>query len=349
MITHRVRGFGRFIRFLGTISLACAFGAPAATAQDADTFYKSHKLTLGSPNSAGGGYDIYVRALGRHIAKYIPGNPAIVVKNVPAAGGMALANMVYNTAPKDGSFFGMVRGTVIQEQIYKAPGVQFDGRKFAWIGNINSDHDACIVTAASGIETIDDLYKREVIAGASGVGAQSYSFPVVYRELLGMKFKVISGYPGTPERLLALQRGELNGACGISTTMFRSQLAGLAKDGKIRLIAQGSAQKDPMYPDIPNILDQAKTPEQREALEFLYAPLALGRALAAPPETPKDRLEVLRKATSSTMADPEFLEDAKKLNIDIEPMDADQTARVVEKMFATPPVIVARIQATLSH
>ena len=348
-VNHRTRGiFGFGGRLLGS-ALVVTLSALAAAAQDAESFYKSHKLTLGSPNSPGGGYDIYVRALGRHIAKYIPGNPTIVVQNVPAAGGMALANMVYNTAPKDGSFFGMVRGTVIQEQVYKAPGIQFDGRKFAWIGNMNSDHDACIVTAASGINSIDDFYKHEVIAGASGVGAQSYSFPVVYRELLGMKFKVISGYPGTPERLLALERGELNGACGISTTMFRSQLSGLAKDGKIKLIAQGSAQKDPMYPDIPNILDQAKTPELRQALEFLYAPLALGRSLAAPPETPQDRLDVLRKATMATMKDPEFLEEAKKLNIDIEPMDAEQTAKVVEQMFATPPAVVARVQAALAH
>jgi tripartite-type tricarboxylate transporter receptor subunit TctC len=348
-MTGRRRGIPGFVSGVLGIGLIVALGAPAAIAQDAETFYKGHTLTLGSPNSPGGGYDIYVRALARHIARHIPGNPTIVVQNVPAAGGMALANMVYNTAPKDGSFFGMVRGTVIQEQVYKAPGVQFDGRKFAWIGNMNSDHDACIVTAASGVKNIDDFYSREVIAGASGVGAQSYSFPVVYRELLGMKFKVISGYPGTPERLLALQRGELTGACGISTTMFRSQLGGLAKDGKIRLIAQGSAQKDPAYPDIPNILDQAKTPELRQALEFLYAPLALGRSLAAAPETPKDRLDVLRKAAMATTKDPLFLEEANKLNIDIEPMNAEQTARVVEQMFATPPDVIARIQAALAH
>jgi tripartite-type tricarboxylate transporter receptor subunit TctC len=348
-VNHLTRGLFGFGTGLLGLALAVAFSVTGASAQDVESFYKSHKLTLGSPNSAGGGYDIYVRALGRHIAKYIPGNPTIVVQNVPAAGGMALANMVYNTAPKDGSFFGMVRGTAIQEQIYKAPGIQFDGRKFAWIGNMNSDHDGCIVTAASGINRIDDLYNHEIIAGASGAGAQSYSFPVVYRELLGMKFKVISGYPGTPERLLALQRGEINGACGISTTMFRSQLSGLAREGKIKLIAQGSAQKDPMYPDVPNILDQAKTPELRQALEFLYAPLALGRSLAAPPETPKDRLDVLRKATIATLKDPEFLEDAKKLNIDIEPMDAEETAKVVEQMFATPPAVVARVQAALAH
>jgi tripartite-type tricarboxylate transporter receptor subunit TctC len=306
-------------------------------------------VTVGSPNSPGGGYDIYLRALAHHLAKYIPGNPNVIVQNVPAAGGMALANQIYNTVPKDGSYFGMVRGTAIQEEVYKSPQVQFAGRNFAWIGNMNSDHDACIVSAGSGVRTIDDLYKREVIAGASGVGAQSYSFPTVYRELLGMKFKVIVGYPGTPERLLALERGEITGACGISLSLFQSQFGRLAAEGKIRLIAQGALRADQRYRAVPSILDQAKTPEVRQALEFLYLPLALGRSLAAPPGTPPDRLTVLRNAVRQTMSDADFLAEAKKLDIDIEPMDADETQAMVERLFATPPAVVARIEAALAR
>jgi tripartite-type tricarboxylate transporter receptor subunit TctC len=325
------------------------FGVSAAGAQDAAAFYHSHNLTIGVPNGAGGGYDIYVRALARHMGKHMPGNPAIIVQNVPAAGGMVLANQLYNTAPKDGSYMAMVRGTVIQEQVYKNPKVQFDGRKFAWIGNMNSDHDGCIVTPQSGVKSINDFYTHEVIAGASGVGAQSYSFPVVYRDLLGMKFKVIAGYPGTPDRLVALERGELTGACGISTTMFRSQLSEAAKSGKVVLIAQGGATKDPLYPDVPNILDQAKTPDLRQALEFLFVPLGLGRALAAPPGTPADKLAVLRKATLDTLKDPAFLADAKRLKVDIEPMDAEATAKMVDTLFATPPAVVDRLRAALSQ
>jgi tripartite-type tricarboxylate transporter receptor subunit TctC len=243
----------------------------------------------------------------------------------------------------------MVRGTAIQEQVYKSPQVAFDGRKFAWIGNMNSDHDACIVSAGSGVHTIADLYTRQVIAGASGVGAQSYSFPVVYRELLGMKFKVISGYPGTPERIVALERGELTGACGISLSLFRMQFGRLVSQGRIRLIAQGAVQKDPRYPQLPNILDQAKTPDVRRALEFLYLPLALGRSLAAPAGIPKDRLDVLRKATADTMQDADFRNDAKKLDIDIAPMSAEETTAMVNRLFDTPPAVVARMKAVLSR
>jgi tripartite-type tricarboxylate transporter receptor subunit TctC len=285
--------------------------------------------------------------LARHLAKYIPGNPNIIVQNVPAAGGMALANQLYNTAPKDGSYFGMVRGTAIQEEVYKSPQVQFRGRGFAWIGNMNSDRDACIVAAGSGVHSVGDLYTHEIIAGASGAGAQSYSFPVVYQKLLGMKIKVISGYPGTPERLLALERGEITGACGISLSLLGAQFSRLIDEGKIRLIAQGALTKDPRYPDLPNILDQAKTPELRQALEFLYLPLALGRSLAAPPEVPANRLEVLRSSVLKTMHDPDFLADAKRLEIDVEPMNAADTRAMVERLFATPPAIVARIEDAL--
>jgi tripartite-type tricarboxylate transporter receptor subunit TctC len=341
---HAVHSLGRCIFATALLGIA---GLAAAHGQNADAFYQSHKLTLGVPNGPGGGYDIYVRALGRHIAKHIPGNPTIVVQNVPAGGGMALANMIYATAPKDGSYIGMVRGTVIQEQIYKNPQVHFDGRKFAWVGNMNSDYDTCIVWATSGIKSIDDFYTHEIVVGASGVGAQSYSFPVAYRDLLGMKLKVIAGYPGTPDRILAMERGELTGACGISTSSLSSALHQLLVDRKIRVIAQGGAHKDPRYPDVPNILDQAKTSEVHQALEFLFVPLALGRAMAGPPETPKDRLAVLREGMADTLKDPAFLADAKKVGIDIEPGDYKESEALVAKLFATPPKVVARIQAAL--
>jgi tripartite-type tricarboxylate transporter receptor subunit TctC len=241
----------------------------------------------------------------------------------------------------------MVRSTAIQEEVYKSPQVQFRGRGFAWIGNMNSDRDACIVAAGSGVHSVGDLYTHEIIAGASGAGAQSYSFPVVYQKLLGMKIKVISGYPGTPERLLALERGEITGACGISLSLLGAQFSRLIDEGKIRLIAQGALTKDPRYPDLPNILDQAKTPELQQALEFLYLPLALGRSLAAPPEVPANRLEVLRSAALKTMHDPDFLADAKRLEIDVEPMNAADTRAMVERLFATPPAVVARIEDAL--
>ncbi|MGE5539955.1 MAG: Bug family tripartite tricarboxylate transporter substrate binding protein [Gemmatimonas sp.] len=312
MSLHRVKR--RFVNHLLGVGalLATLIAATAARADDVAAFYKGHKLTMGAPSNAGGSYDAYTRLLARHIGRFVPGEPATVVQNIGAGGGMVLANQIYNTAPKDGSFIGMVRGTAVQEHVFENPQAKFDGRKFEWLGNMKFDYDTCIVSAASGVKTIADFYTREVVVGASGVGAQAYSFPIVYRELLGMKFKVIAGYPGTPERVLAMERGEIAGACGITTTSFRTVVGSAASEGKVILVAQAGTRSDPAYPDVPNILDEAKTPEIRAALEFLFAPLALGRPLAAPPGTPKDRVAALAKAVVDTMRDAEFVADAER-------------------------------------
>jgi tripartite-type tricarboxylate transporter receptor subunit TctC len=319
-----------------------------ASAQDASGFYRNKTLVIGVPNSAGGGYDIYGRLLGHHIAKHIPGQPTVVIQNVPAAGGMVLANQLYNTSPKDGTYIGMVRGTVVQEQVFKNPQIQFDARKFAWIGNMNADYDGCIVSAASGIKNLKDFYEREVIVGASGAGAQSYTYPRAYRDLLGMKLKIIAGYPGTPERMIALERGELDGFCGITISTFRSQLADQAQRGAIKLVAQAGLTKDPRYPDVPNILDEAKTPDVKQGLEFLFAPLAINRAVAAPPEAPVERIALLRNAMIDTMKDPAFVEEAEKLRLDITVMDAKETGGISDKLFAAPAPVVAKIKSIVN-
>ena len=331
---------------LGLLLPVLLGGAPAR-AEDAAQFYSAHKLTIGVPNGAGGLYDIQVRALAKYLGKFIPGNPTIIVQDVPAAGGMALTNQLFNTVPHDGSYIAMVRGSTIQEQLYRNAQVQFDARQLQWLGNLNSDYDSCVMWGTSGIARLADFYSHEIIVGASGVGAQSYTFPIVYRELLGMRFKVIAGYPGTPERLLAMERGELSGACGVTTASYRSQMSELAAAGKIRMVAQAGIHKDPRFPDIPNILDEAKNPETRQALEFLYLSLALGRNLAAPPGVPADRVEALRRGLWRAMTDRDFLEEAARLKLDVEASDAATTVRMVDQLFAIPPSVIRRIEAAL--
>ena len=339
-----------FSRLLCVFTVAiCAAVVGTAKAQDADAFYKSHnKITFGAPSSAGGGYDTYTRLLARHIPKYIPGTPAIVVQNVPAGGGMTLANMVYTTAAKDGTFLGLVRGPVMQERILGNAAALFDGRRFAWIGNMDSDFDTCIVWTATGITSVKDFYSREVIVGSSGAGANSSLFPTVYNELLGTKLKIIAGYPGTPARLLAMERGELHGACGISTSTIRSTLYQPYKDGKIRVIVQAGIGKDPGFPDVPNIIEEAKTPEAREALLFLLEGLELGRPFASAPETPADRVALLRRAFDGTMKDAELVEEAKKLQLDIGPIDGAATQATVDRLYATPKAALDRLAIALA-
>jgi len=258
--------------FCGTVALAQDTNAP-----------KISKLTLGASSAVGGSYDAYVRLLRRHIGRHIPVSPTVVVQNVPAGGGMALANLIFNTAPKDGSYFGVLHGTTMQEELYKSSAVRFEARRFAWIGNMMSDVDTCVVSTASGIKSVDDFFTREVVMGATGAGAQSYSFPIIYNEILGTKLKVIAGYSGTPDRILAMERGELHGACGITTTSYRSVLEQPVKQGKVVMIAQAGGQKDPEFSDVPNMLDRAKTAEDRQALSFLFSALGVcPRSLRGP-------------------------------------------------------------------
>lgn len=343
------RGCSTALRLLAATLLGTACGGPAM-AQDAETFYAAHRtITLGSPSSAGGGYDSYTRLLARHLAKYIPGAPSIVVQNIPAGGGMAVANMVANTAAKDGTFLGLVRGPVLQEQILGNKTALFDGRRFAWIGNMDTDYDTCVVWAGTGIRSVKDFYTRDVIVGSSGSGANSSLFPTIYNELLGTRLKIIAGYPGTPSQIVAMEQGELDGACGISTSTIRSTLDRVYREGKIRVVVQAGIGTDPGFPDVPNIIEEAKTPESRQALSFLMEGLELGRPFAAAPETPADRVALLRRAFDRAMADPELIAEAGRLQLDINQRDAAATQAAADRLYATPRAALDRLAAALNY
>ena len=333
----------------GLTAALLAAATPRATADDANSFYKGKSITFLVPNAAGGGYDVYVRTLVQFLPRHIRGNPSIIVEDIPAAGGIVMTNQLYVSSPKDGTYIGMVRGTVLQEELFKNPQVHFKGRKFNWLFDMNSDVDTCIVAPASGIKTIADFYTKQAVAGATGVGAQSYSYPIAYRKILGMKFKVISGYSGAPDRVVAMQRGEINTACGITVSTFRSQFSGFAKAGKIALVAQAGLAKDPRYPDLPNMLDQAKTLEQKQLLQLLFAPLALNRTIAAPPGVPADRVASLRKAMEDTEVDPDFRAAAQKVRVDIQSMTGAETEKAVDAMADASPDTIAQLKTIVGE
>ena len=318
----------------------------AAAQSDAD-FFRGKNINMGIPSDAGGGYDTYVRLLGRHYGRHLPGNPNMVSQNVPGGGGLIQANRLFNTEPKDGTAIGLVRASVLYEGVFGNPQAKFDGRKFAWLGNLNADRDTCIFWHTTGVNSPKDFYGKEVLVGATGVGAMSYSFPTVYNDVLGTKLKIIMGYKGTADRVLAMERNEIQGACGLTTGTFRATLEQPYKEGKLKLAMIAGMSRDPNFPDAPNILDEAKTPEQRQALEFLFAQMEIGRAMAAPPGTPQGRVDILRKGFDETVKDPEFLADAAKLKLDISPISAAETASVVEKFYATPPAVVQKVRSAL--
>lgn len=338
---------GRFVAGLIVAAFGASMSVPAV-AQSLEDFYRSHLITLGVPADVGGTYDTYTRLLSRHLPRFIPGNPTVVVQNIVAAGGLMLANRAYNSAPKDGTFLAMVRGSTIQEQINGRSGAAFDGRKFAWIGNMNMEFESCIIMQDFPVRSIADLYTKEVIVGASGVGAQSYSFPLMYNALFKMKFKVVAGYKSTPERYLAMERGELTGICGVNTSAILATLYKQYQEKKIRVLLQAAMHGDPRFPDVPNILEEAKRPEDRQALEYIFSSLELGRPFATAGETPKERIAVLRNAFDRTMADPAFLDEAKKLQLDVNAMDGTASAASVDRLYATPRAVIDRVAAILN-
>lgn len=331
------------------ISLAGALAfATAAVAQSEADFFRGKEITIGIPSSAGGGYDATGRLIAQHLSKHVPGNPRVIPQNVPAGGGLVLVNQLANTAPKDGTYIGIVRASALYEEIIGNPVVKFESLKFHWLGNFSRTQDGCAFSARSGVKDPAELFTRETTIGATGVGSQSYSLPMVYNELLGTKFKIIMGYKGSGDRVLAMERGELDGACGLTTGTLRSNFGGQIKSGAITVVAQAGLAKDDDFPNVPNLLDLAKDAEQRRALEFLFAQLDLGRAVAAPSGTPPARVKVLRQAFEQMLKDPALAEDVKRMQLDFSPMTGAETMKMIEDYFATPKPVVERVRAALA-
>jgi tripartite-type tricarboxylate transporter receptor subunit TctC len=330
-----------------TIAASAFVAAHPAAAQTEAEFYRGKTITLGIPSDVGGGYDAHGRLLARHLAKYIPGGPSVIAQNMTAGAGLVLANNLYNTAPRDGTAIAILRASVLYEQIFGNQAVRFKAPEFNWIGNLNSAQDSCVFWNSVAVKDPIDFYAREYVLGSDGVAGMDYSFPRIYNEMLGTKFKLVTGYKGTPDRILAMQRGEIEGACGMTTGLVKSTLRQQHKDGKLKLVAQAGFSRDPDFPDVPNMLDQAKTPEQRQALEFIFAQLQISRAIAAPPSLPEARVATLRKAFDATTADPAFIEEARKLNLDLLPINGVETTNVVQRFFSSPGSVVERVRAAV--
>jgi len=325
-------------------AVATALMAVPAGAQD---FFKGKRITLAASGSAGGGYDNYARLLGRHYPKHIPGNPRARVQNMNAAGGIVLANYTYSKAPKDGTFLGNIRPSVLFEQLFGNKAVKFDGRKFEYVGNMNEDTDACLVWHTTGATSVKAFFTRDFITSGNSRSAMSFSFPAAFNAVLGTRFKIILGYAGTPARILAMERGEIEATCGLTTTTIKARLGNVLKSGKIRVLAVAGNNPDPDFKHLPNMLDQAKNAEDRAALKFLFSQMQVARMFAAAPGTPKARIAVLRKAFTATMQDPAFVKDANRTRTDVKWSTGADTDKVVKALYASDPEVVARISSAL--
>ena len=326
---------------MASLSAFVLVTAPGAQAQDVASFYKGKAVTVVIAFSAGGGYDLYARLLSRYMGKYIPGNPTIVPQNMPGAGTLKAAKYLYEVAPKDGTVFGIFSRSLPLGPVVGLPGATFDARKFTWIGSMTQDVTMCITSDKSGIKTWDDALKTEFSVGGEGRGSDPDVFANVLKDIFKAKAKLVTGYPGTADMLLAIERGELGGVCGVSYSSVVGRWGDQLRAGKLNIIVQGGYQKHPALPDTPNMLDLASDAHQKALMRLILAPQAMARPFAAPPGIPADRAQALRDAFAAALKDPELLAEAKKLQIDIGLMSADEIQTLLAEFYQAPKDISA--------
>jgi tripartite-type tricarboxylate transporter receptor subunit TctC len=315
--------------------------APAA-AQAPNFAGKNVTMIIGF--GPGGGYDLWGRVVARHIGKHLPGNPSVVPQNMPGAGSYNAASNIYNIAPKDGTVMGIIARDAALGPITGASGARFDPTKLTWLGTPTTETNVCIAmnTDRVKVKTAEDLYTKELIVGDTGVGTGTHSYPKALNALLGMKFKIIGGFPSSSDVFLAMERGEVDGICESLDSVSGKRPDWLPQK-KVTILFQGGEAPNPELKGVPFVNDLAKNPDDKIAIEFLYAGQGIGRPFVAPPGLPADRVKMLQDAFSATMKDPAFIEDAKKQKLDVDPEDGEHLAALINKIYATPKPIVEKI------
>ena len=320
-----------------------------AQAQNPAAFYKGKSVDLYIGYSAGGGYDVYARALARHMGRFIPGNPTIVPKNMPGAGSLVLANWLFNVAAKDGTAFGMIgRGTAF-DPLLGSTKAQFDPVKFNWIGSMNDEVSVCVAWHTSGIAKLEQVVQNELTVGGTGPAADTDQFPKVLNATIRTKFKIIPGYPGGNDIDLAMERGEVMGRCGWSWSSVIATHKSWLDEKKINVLVQLSLNKHADLPDAPLVMDFAKTDEQRQIFKLVFARQPMGRPFLAPPGVPAERTATLRKAFMDTMKDPGFLAEAEKMKLEIDPVSGEAVQAILQDVYQTPKSIAAAVADILNH
>jgi tripartite-type tricarboxylate transporter receptor subunit TctC len=318
-------------------------------AQSPADFYKGKNIDLYIGYSAGGGYDVYARSLARHMGRFIPGNPTIVPKNMPGAGSLVLANWLYNVAPKDGTAFGIIgRGTAF-DPLLGSTKAQFDAAKFNWIGSMNDEVSVCVAWHTTGITKLEQVKQNELTVGGTGPAADTDQFPKVLNATIGTKFKIIAGYPGGNDIDLAMERGEVMGRCGWSWSSVTATHQNWIDEKRINVLVQLSLSRHPDLPNVPLIMDFAKSNEEKQIFKLVFARQPMGRPFLMPPGIPADRMVAVRKAFMDTMKDGEFLADAEKMKLEINPVSGDAVQEIVQQVYQTPKSIAAAVADMVNH
>lgn len=329
----------------GTAIFALVLTSPIA-AQPAGESLAGKSVSMIIGFGAGGGYDLWGRTVGRHIGRHLPGAPTVIPQNMPGAGSYAAASYIFNIAPKDGTVLGIIARDAALGPLSGATGARFDPTRLSWIGTPTKETNVCIAYHTSQVKSVLDLYEKQLIVGDTGPGTGTRSYPKALSELLGMKFKLVGGFPASSDVFLAMERGEVEGICE-SLDSIKIRRPDWIPTKKISILFQGGAEPNPELDGVPFVLDLALTGEQRQAIEFLYAGQGIGRPFVAPPDLPADRLKMLRDAFNATMTDPAFVAEAQKSKLDLEPEDGEHLAVLIAKIYATPKPIVDKITSLI--
>ncbi len=329
-------------RSVVAVALLAALAPCAALADAVADFYRGRTIDFTVPGSPGGDYDLRARMVARHLGKHIPGQPQIVVRNMPGGIGIAAGNHLANAAARDGSVITMVFQNMPILQAIGSPGIQFDVRAFNWIGNTTDGPNVINSWHASGVTKIEQVYHQELVVGASGTGSGGYVYPAAMNALLGTKFKIVGGYPGGNEINLAMEKGEVGGRGSNSWASWKSGHPHWIAEKKIHILVQIALKRAPDLPDIPLMHELATNEEDRQVLQFLSSDMGIARAIATTPGAPPERVDALRKAFQDMLRDPAFIAETDKAQMEIAPSSGEEAQKVAASMLSMPPSVIAR-------
>lgn len=325
-------------------ALAVGTLAGAARADDAASFYAGNTINLAIGYTVGGGYDLNARLLAKYLGKHVPGTPYVTPQNMPGAGSLKAFKWLYAIAPKDGTAIATFGRSIPVEPLLGTAS-DIDSRKFVWLGSITSDVSVCVTWKTSPIKTIDDLLTKEAKLAGQGAGSDPDVFTSVLKSTFNPKLKLVTGYPGSNEAGLAMERGEVDGECGVSWSTVNITHPDWVKDHKINILIQMALEKHPDLPNVPLMTDLAKDPQTKQMLRVIVASQTWARPFAAPPGLPADKAKILRAAFDETMRDPEFLAEAKTLNLEVRPVSGEKINQLMDELYSTPPDLLARAKA----
>ncbi len=325
---------------------AIVASAPAGRAEPADQIFKGKVINLYIGFAGGGTYDYYARLIARHIGKHIPGNPTVIAQTMQGAGSLQLANFLFASAPRDGTAMGTITQTVALEEALHSPGVRYKSAEFSWIGRATAILEIQLTGKDAKAKTIEGARQYETPVAGTGAGSPSEGYPKLMNALAGTKFKIISGYPGSTQGLLAVERGEVDGSFTSWNTLKRTK-QDLLRNHLVNILYQCALERHPELADVPTDVELGQTEEARRILTFYTSGAAIGRSIVAPPGIPPDRVNILRRAFDATLKDPEFVSEIERSKQEFQPASGEELQKLIENVASAPPEIVARTEAIL--